>query len=260
MPKGAGADSSEAPIFIVGLPRSGSTLVERILSSHSEVVSAGELPHLTRVIAAAAGRLADRGDLSPAEIARWSARIDTAALGREYLARSQPAGSQRFFIDKMPVNFLHCALIHRALPHARIIHVARHPMAACYSIYRTLFRSAYPFSYDLAELGRYYIGYRRLMAHWHAILPGAIYDLSYERLVAEQLGETRRLLAFCGLEWQESCAEFHHNPTPSTTHSAHQVRRPIYDSAVDHWRHYERQLESLRGQLTAGGIGVSRPQ
>ncbi len=248
---------SEAPIFIVGLPRSGSTLVDRILSSHSDVVSAGELPHLTRLIAAAAGRRAGRHDLSPAEIARWSAQIDTEALGREYLARSQPVGvTQRFFIDKMPVNFLHCGLIHRALPRARIIHVTRHPLAACYAIYRTLFRSAYPFSYDLTELGRYYIGYRRLLAHWHAILPGVIYDLSYEQLVADERGEIRRLLASCRLEWQESCVEFHRNPSPTTTHSAHQVRRPIYDSAVDHWRHYERELEGLRGQLLAGGVDV----
>ena len=160
----------------------------------------------------------------------------------------------------MPVNFLHCALIHRALPSARIIHVARHPMAACYSIYRTLFRSAYPFSYDLAELGRYYIGYRRLMAHWRAVLTGAIHDLSYERLVVDQRGETRRLLEFCGLGWQESCLEFHRNPAPSTTHSAHQIRRPIYASAVDHWRHYERELAGLGEQLAAAGIDISRPE
>ena len=251
------APDSEAPIFIVGLPRSGSTLVERILSSHSEVASAGELPHLTRLIAAAAGRLAGRHDLSPAEIARWSAQIDTAALGRKYLARSQPAGvHKRFFVDKMPVNFLHCGLIHRALPRARIIHVARHPLAACYAIYRTLFRSAYPFSYDLTELGRYYISYRRLMSHWHKALSGVIHELSYESLVADERGEIRRLLDYCGLEWQESCAEFHRNPTPVTTHSAQQVRRPIYGSGVDHWRHYAGELEGLRGQLHAAGIDV----
>jgi len=259
-PAGAPAAGGEAAIFIVGLPRSGSTLVERILSCHSEVVSAGELPHLTRLIAAAAGRMAGRRDLSPAGIARWSALIDTASLGREYLACSRPAGApRRFFIDKMPVNFLHCGLIHRALPQAKIIHVARHPLAACYAIYRTLFRSAYPFSYDLDELGRYYIAYRRLMAHWHATLPGFIHDQSYERLVADPRGEISRLLAFCGLGWQESCVEFHRNPSPAVTHSAHQVRRPIYDSAVAHWRHYEHDLQGLRRQLLAGGIELSGP-
>ncbi|MFZ2509371.1 MAG: sulfotransferase [Steroidobacteraceae bacterium] len=259
-PAGAPAAGGEAAIFIVGLPRSGSTLVERILSSHSEVVAAGELPHLTRLIAAAAGRKAGRRDLSPAEIARWSALIDTPSLGREYLACSRPAGApRRFFIDKMPVNFLHCGLIHRALPQAKIIHVARHPLAACYAIYRTLFRSGYPFSYDLDELGRYYISYRRLMAHWRATLPGFIHDLSYERLVADQRGETSRLLEYCGLDWQESCVEFHRTPAPSMTHSAHQVRRPIYDSAVAHWRHYERELEGLRRQLQASGIDLSAP-
>ena len=259
-PEGAATAGSEAPIFIVGLPRSGSTLVDRILSSHSEVVSAGELTHLTHVIAAEAGRQAGRHDLVPAEIARWSAQIDAATLARDYLVRSQPVGvPQRFFIDKMPVNFLHCGLIHQALPRAKIIHVARHPLAACYAIYKTLFRSAYPFSYNLTELGRYYIAYRKLMAHWHAILPGVIHELSYEQLVADERAEIRRLLAFCGLEWQESCAEFHRNPSPTMTHSAHQVRRPIYDSAVGHWRHYARELEGLRSQLLAAGIEVSVP-
>ena len=186
---------------------------------------------------------------------RWSAQIDPAALGREYLARSQPAsGPQRFFIDKMPVNFLHCGLLHRALPRAKIIHVARQPLAACYAMYKTLFHNGYPFSYDLTEIGRYYIAYRRLMAHWQATLPRCIYDLSYEQLVSDPNGEIRRLLSFCGLDWQESCAEFHRNPSPTTTHSAHQVRRPIYDSAVAHWRHYARELEGLRRQLLAAGV------
>jgi hypothetical protein len=136
------------------------------------------------------------------------------------------------------------------------VHVSRSPMAACYAIHKTLFEDGYPFSYDLAELGQYYLGYRRLMAHWYATLPQAILPLRYEDLVADQLGQTRGLLAFCGLEWQQACAQFHDNPAPTTTASAAQVRRPLYDSSVAQWRHYEQQLAPLSSQLSAAGIRI----
>jgi hypothetical protein len=129
-------------------------------------------------------------------------------------------------------------------------------MAACYAIYKTLFEDGYPFSYDLTELGKYYVGYRRLMDHWQATMPQSIHCLSYEDLVADQLGQTRRLLEFCALEWQDECAHFHLNPSPTTTASAAQVRRPIYDSSVSQWRNYEQQLASLRSQLSAAGIRI----
>jgi hypothetical protein len=156
----------------------------------------------------------------------------------------------------MPLNYLYCGIIRRALPHAKIVHVTRHPMAVCYAMYKALFKDAYPFSYDLSEIARYYIGYRRLMDHWIATLPGAIHSLSYEALVADQLGETRKLLEFCGLEWEEACARFHENPAASTTASAAQVRRPMYSSALAHWQHYETQLAGLREQLMAAGIAL----
>jgi hypothetical protein len=140
------------------------------------------------------------------------------------------------------------------LPHAKIVHVARRPMAACYAMYKMLFEDGYPFSYDFSELARYYIAYRRLMDHWHATLPGAIHQLSYEALVADQLGESRRLLKFCALDWEDACAAFHSNPSPTTTASAAQVRRPIYDSSVSQWRHYERELAPLRELLDAAGL------
>jgi Sulfotransferase family len=152
------------------------------------------------------------------------------------------------------LNYLYCGLIRRALPNARLVHLTRHPVAVCYAMYKTLFKDGYPFSYDLNEIGRYYLGYRRLMAHWQATMPGVIHELSYESLIADQLGETRRLLQFCGLDWEEACAQFHENPAPSTTASAAQVRRPIYDTSVSQWKHYEQQLAGLRMQLEAAGV------
>ena len=187
-----------------------------------------------------------------------SARVDFAALGHDYGARVLQAGvGAGRFTDKMPLNYLYCGLIRRALPAARIVHVTRHPLAVCYAMYKTLFEGGYPFSYDLGEIGQYYLAYRRLMAHWQATLPGQIHEVCYERLVADQAGETRRLLGFCGLDFEEDCVQFHRNTAATTTASAAQVRRPIYGTSVAQWRHYAAQLEGLRRQLVAGGVDVA---
>jgi tetratricopeptide (TPR) repeat protein len=257
---GAGDAPNAAPIFIVGLPRSGSTLVDRILGSHSQVHSAGELDHFALAIVDAARRACGGVQLSRRELISRSAQLDFAALGHYYLERARyaAAGSERF-IDKMPLNYLYCGLIRRALPNAKIVHVYRDPMAACYAMYKTLFKDGYPFSYELTEIGRYYMGYRRLMDHWQWALPGAIHSIAYEALVAEPLEEIRKLLDFCGLEWQDSCAEFHRNPAPTTTASAAQVRRPLYDSSVSQWRHYAAELAPLSGLLNAAGISTQDP-
>jgi len=250
-----------SPIFIVGLPRSGSTLVDRILGSHSRVYSAGELDHLALCIVDAVHRRSGLARLPRRELVARSADLDFAALGRDYLERARhtaPGGVR--FIDKMPLNYLYCGLIRRALPKAKIVHVSRRPMAACYAMYKTLFKDGYPFSYDLGEIAGYYVGYRRLMNHWQATMPAVIYPLSYESLVADQQGETRKLLEFCGLEWQDSCAEFHRNPSPTTTASAAQVRRPLYDSSVSQWRHYGAELAKLSGLLSAAGISTEELQ
>jgi tetratricopeptide (TPR) repeat protein len=249
--------SEESPIFIVSLPRSGSTLVERILGNHSSVSSAGELDCFALAIVDAVRERSGRAQVPRRELIALSASLDFAALGRNYLQRARAAfGGGGRFIDKMPLNYLYCGLIRRALPNAKIVHVTRHPMAVGFAMYKTLFKQGYPFSYDLDETAQYYVAYRRLMQHWHATMPGAIHDVSYENLVAHQRGETRKLLVFCGLDWEEACVAFHENPAATTTASASQVRRPLYDSSVTQWRHYEAQLVDLSSQLRAAGISV----
>jgi tetratricopeptide (TPR) repeat protein len=251
----AAPTAAQSPIFIVGLPRSGTTLVERILGSHSAVSSAGELDCFALALVDAVRRESGRDRIARRELVALSATLDFAALGRDYLQRARDRhGASGRFIDKMPLNYLYCGLIRRALPHATIIHMTRHPMAAGYAIYKTLFKDAYPFSYDLGDIARYYVAYRRLMAHWHAALPGELYELRYETLVADLHGETRKLLSHCGLEWQDACAEFHRNPSATTTASAVQVRRPLYDSSVAQWRRQATQLDALRAALESAGI------
>jgi tetratricopeptide (TPR) repeat protein len=254
---GATVAVAETPIFIVGLPRSGSTLVDRILSSHSAVSSAGELNCFAHAVVEGVRRQSGQAHCERRELIIRSAHLDFAALGRSYLERARAAGARGpRFTDKMPLNHLYCGLIRRALPDSKIVHVSRAPMAACYAIYKSLFDQGYPYSYDLGELARYYVAYCRLMQHWHATLPGQIYPLTYEALVADHIGETRKLLEFCGLEWEDSCIEFHRNPAPTTTASAAQVRSPLYDTSVTQWRHYRGQLDGLRRELSAAGIQI----
>jgi tetratricopeptide (TPR) repeat protein len=256
-PDAATQACAAAPIFVIGLPRSGSTLVERILSSHSAVESAGELHHFSLALVDAVQRHAGAVPLNRQTLVAKSAELDFAALGADYLARVRAGGCVAArFVDKMPLNYLYCGLIQRALPQARIVHVSREPMAACYAMYKTLFKDGYPFSYDVAELAGYYAGYRRLMQHWHATLPEAIFELQYEALVAAPEAQTRRLLSFCGLEWQQRCSDFHLNPAASTTASAAQVRQPLYRTSLSQWRHYARELAPLRDALIAAGIAV----
>jgi tetratricopeptide (TPR) repeat protein len=251
----AAADAQPGPIFIVGLPRSGSSLVERILGCHSRVRVGGELPQFALALMSAVKSMNGGAPSTREAMVGQSALLDLKALGFDYLARVRAWGVDgECFTDKMPLNYLYCGLIRRALPHARIVHVRRHPMAACYAIYKRLFQDGYPFSYDLTELGRYYVSYRRLMRHWADTLPGAIHELRYEELVADPRGETLRLFKFCGLDWEDSCGDFLNNTAPITTASAVQVRRPLHDEAVAQWRNYGNQLLSLEQQLRAAGF------
>jgi tetratricopeptide (TPR) repeat protein len=252
------------PIFIVGLPRTGSTLVDRILGSHSGVYSAGELTDFgATVIAHARAKLrGSRGAVAAPtrkELVMASAQLDFAALGADYMRRVRPrlprqATAPRNFTDKLPLNYLYCGLIARALPAARIVHVTRHPMAVCYAMYKVLFDQGYPFSYDLAEVADYYIGYRQLMAHWQATLPGRIYPIAYEDLVRDPRSQSQALLAALALPWQDQCLQSHQNAAPVATASASQVRRPIYSSSIALWRRYESQLAPVSARLSAAGI------
>ena len=246
---------SREPIFIVGMPRTGTTLLERSLGQHPEVLAAGELPHFANALTAAVAAFTGIARLPRRDLVAASAEVDLRSVGQDYLDRARPAtGHRAHFIDKLPLNYLYCGPIHLSLPSARIIHLTRHPMATCYAIYKTLFKDAYPFSYDLREIARYYAAYRRLMLYWHEALPAAILDVSYEDLVANLESEVRRVLAYCGLPWHSACLEFHRNPYPTATASAAQVRRPLYDSSIRLWERYEDELRPLRAMLVEEGI------
>jgi hypothetical protein len=166
------------------------------------------------------------------------------------------SGKTPRFIDKMPLNFLYAGLIHRALPGAKIVHLQRHPLDTCYAIYKTLFRDAYPFSYSLEELGRYYLAYRGLMAHWESVMPGVIHTVTYEALVDDVERESRRLLEYCDLPWEDGCLRFYENRVASTTASASQVREPVYQSSVGKWHCYREQLQPLREILEQAGVDL----
>jgi hypothetical protein len=231
--------------------------VERIIGSHSAVHAAGELPALSEAV----GCVVDMGSPTPArtwlEYAAALGRLDGAAIASEYLQRARARRGERArFSDKQPTNFYYCALILRAFPNAAIVHLTRHPLAACHAIYKTRFGGTYPFAYELGELGEFYLGYRRLMAHWQRILPGRILDVAYEDIISHQEATTRRMLEYCGLAFETACLNFHLNAAPSATASSVQVRQPLYDSSVHLWRHYATQLAPLRARLEAAGIAV----
>lgn len=233
-----------APIFVVGLPRSGSTLIEQILASHPMVDATFELPEAGRLITRINRERKDR--VAYPEAVRDFDGQQWAVVGRSYIdetwkyRRDAPR-----FVDKMPNNFASIGLLSLALPNARFINTRRHPLDTCLSCYKQLFARGQPFTYDLVELGEYYLQYERLMAHWHALMPGRVLDVQYEDMVADQAGQTRRLLEYCGLPWDDACLRYYETERAIRTASSEQVRRPIYDSSVGIWRNYERELAPL---------------
>ncbi len=247
---GAG-HTADDPIFIVGMPRAGSTLVEQILASHSAVEGTSELPNIIAMARDLRAR-ADDADLSG--YAEVLAAMDPAALralGERYLreTRLYRKTDRGRFIDKMPNNFLHVGLIHSILPNARIIDARRHPLGCCFSNFKQLYAKGQRFSYGLADMGSYYRDYVELMAHFDAVLPGRVHRVIYERLVEDTEQEVRRLLDYCGLPFEPGCLRFFENDRPVRTASSEQVRRPIYREGVDQWRHFEPWLAPLKGAL-----------
>jgi tetratricopeptide (TPR) repeat protein len=234
-PQGYGAT---APVFVAGLPRTGTTLVERIIGSHPAMRSAGETSAFATELHRA---MKDK-----------SAAGNPAELGRRYVdsvtAFRVPKDAR--FLDKTLQNYLYCGLIHTALPAAKIILVQRHPMDSCWAIYKAHFQGKFAFAYDQIELAEYYLAYRRLSRHWRATLPPeALLEIKYEDIVKDQAAASRRLIDFVGLSWDDEVLRFHESAAPSSTASAVQVRRPVYSSSVGKWRHHAERLAPLRARL-----------
>ena len=239
------------PIFILGMPRAGSTLIEQVLSSHSAVEGTMELPDIPQ-LAARIGKRKLRSEASayPEALADLTAD-ECRALGEEYLERTriQRKTDAPFFIDKMPNNFLHVGLIRTILPNARIIDARRHPLACCFSNFKQHFARGQAFSYDLAEMGGYYRGYTETMAHFDDVQPGAVHRVFYEAVVADLEAEARRLLGFLGLPFEEACLSFYASERAVRTASSEQVREPIFRQGLDQWRHFDPWLDPLKRAL-----------
>jgi tetratricopeptide (TPR) repeat protein len=238
-------DASDLPIFIVGMPRSGTTLVEQIIASHPKVFGAGELGYVLKAVAELSGQdlqsifIPDLcPPLSPERVYQFGVRYVRA------ITALAPRAER--ITDKMPLNLLYIGLLHLALPNARIVHVRRSALDTCFSCFSKLFDGDQRFSYDLAELGRFYRAYEALMGHWREVLPpGIMLEVQYENLIFNFEDEARRIVEHCGLEWDDACLAFHNTERPVRTASAYQVRRPIYSSSIGRWHPYARQLEPL---------------
>ncbi len=244
--------SEDAPIFIIGLPRTGTTLVDRIISSHSRVCSAGELNTFAGLVKAATGT--QSALVMDAETISAATKVDLAAVGKSYidatvrLARGAPR-----FTDKMPLNFFYAGLIHRALPNARIIALRRGAMDSCLSNYRQLFSTGYSYynyTFDLTHTAAYYRAFDALMQHWRTLLPPTRFmEVNYEDIVFDQENQTRCLLEFCDLEWEEACMRFHQNTAPVSTASSVQVRQPLYSGSIGRWKKFGSALDGLKSDL-----------
>ncbi len=238
------------PIFILGMPRSGSTLIEQIIASHSQAEGSGELPYILMMTASMVAK--EAGSLHYTELVNLLDEAELTRLGNNYLghAESHRIEGVPYFTDKMPANFPHAGFIRMILPHAKIIDARRDPMATCVANYRQLFAQGKNQSYDLTELGEYYARYEMMMDHWDEVMPGQILRVQYEDVVTDLDTQVRRILDYCGLPFESACLEYHKSARPVNTASAEQVREPIYDSAVEFWKNYEPYLDELRDVLT----------
>jgi tetratricopeptide (TPR) repeat protein len=243
------------PIFILGLPRSGSTLIEQILASHSQVEGTQELPDIPRIVLELDRHRSHTGDPHDSDsgyptVLRELSSEGLRALGERYLAGTRPfRGDKPLFIDKMPNNFRHIGLIHLMLPNSKIIDVRREPMACCFSNLKQLFAAGQEFTYGIEDIARYYRSYLELMQHWDAVLPGRILRVMYEDVVMNLEANVRRILKFCGLEFEPRCVEFHKTERSVRTPSSEQVRQPIFREGLSQWRNYEPWLSKLKASL-----------
>ncbi|HZF25311.1 MAG TPA: sulfotransferase [Steroidobacteraceae bacterium] len=239
------------PIFVVGLPRSGSTLLEQILSSHPQVEGTMELPYIISMVRSLGAKKSRAETSKYPEILATLSSAELLALGTRYLEQSRIHRKTEapFFIDKMPNNFAHIGLIHLILPNAKIIDARRHPLGCCFSGFKQHFARGQHFTYGLEDIGRYYHDYVELMAHLDAVLPGRVHRVIYEKLIDDFEAEVRRVLDYCGLPFDESCLRFYENERAVRTASSEQVRQPIFRDAVDHWRNYEPWLGPLKSAL-----------
>jgi tetratricopeptide (TPR) repeat protein len=241
----AGADPAQpTPILIVGLPRSGSTLIEQILASHSQVDGTHELGDLARAVQTLRRRA--RKDERFPEFLNRTRAAGWSRIGREYLERTAKyRHGAPFFIDKNPNNFIFAGVLKLAMPNAKVINARRHPLDSCLGAYKQLFASGQPFTYEMTELAEYYLQYQRLMDHWHKVMPGFVLDVHYEDVVTDLEAQVRRILDFCGLPFEEACLNFYETKRAVKTASSEQVRQPIYSSSIDRWRNYEAHLDTL---------------
>ncbi|MBO9490038.1 sulfotransferase [Endozoicomonas sp. G2_1] len=240
------ANSLAAPIFILGLPRAGSTLLEQILSSHSQVDATMELHNILGMAMKLRGRMTNDTPAYPANLAQLSGE-QLKALGDKFIEETQHyRQGAPYFIDKMPNNFIHIGLIKLILPNAKIIDARRAPMACCFSGFKQLFGEGQEFSYGLESMGRYYNDYLRLMDHWDQVLPGFVLRINHEDVIDDLEGSVKRILDFCQLPFEQACVEFHKNKRVVKTPSSEQVRQPIYRSAMEQWKNYEQFLTPLK--------------
>ncbi len=247
--KGSGHPAPD-PIFIVGLPRAGSTLLEQILASHSQIDGTLELPNIITTAHKLNGRRKASEEPSYPAVLHDLPIEQFEKLGKYYIDDTRiHRGNAPYFVDKMPNNFRHIGLIHLLLPNAKIIDARRHPMGCCFSGFKQLFAEGQEFTYGLEEIGNYYRRYVELMDHWDKVLPGKVLRVQYEDVVADLECQVRRILAYCGLEFEEACISFHKTERAIRTPSAEQVRQPIYKAGVDHWRRFEAYLEPLKEAL-----------
>jgi tetratricopeptide (TPR) repeat protein len=245
---GAQAQGTSQYLFIVGLPRSGTTLVERILTGLPRVKSNGETENFSRALLASG--------TGPGDVFARAAAADPDAVAAGYARLANPGGSEEYIIEKLPMNYLYLGAIHRALPEARILWIRRSALDSCFAMYRTLFGDAYPFSYDLQDLGRYYAAYDRLMTHWRSLLGERLQEVVYEDIVRDPRGIGAGIAHHCGLAWSDAAVDIQQNQSVSLTASAAQIRRPIYGSSSGRWRHYHRHLDGLIATLRARGIAL----